>query len=63
MGVTGFVRNLPDGCVEVLGEGNDDVLASFLEALKLGPAGSSVERVLESEATSAEAFTTFTIRG
>lgn len=32
--VTGFVRNLPDGRVMVLAEGDEDVLEDFLSALR-----------------------------
>ena len=32
--VTGFVRNLSDGKVEVVAEGDEQVLTGFLEAIK-----------------------------
>ncbi|MFH1024489.1 MAG: acylphosphatase [Planctomycetota bacterium] len=31
--VTGFVRNLPDGAVELVAEGKDDELARFLDGI------------------------------
>jgi acylphosphatase len=37
LGVRGFVRNLPDGSVEVVGEGPEETLAQFEERLKSGP--------------------------
>jgi acylphosphatase len=37
LGVVGFVRNLPDGSVEVVGEGDDPVLGRFEERLREGP--------------------------
>jgi acylphosphatase len=37
LGVTGWVRNLPDGRVEVLAEGEAGPIESFLERLKAGP--------------------------
>ena len=44
VGIRGTVRNLPDGSVEVRAAGPAAVLASFLEALRLGPPGAHVER-------------------
>ena len=35
--VTGYVRNLPDGRVEVFAEGGEQTLKDFLAALREGP--------------------------
>jgi acylphosphatase len=48
LGVSGWVRNLPDGSVEVLAEGEKEALGKLLEWCRHGPAGASVDR-LESE--------------
>ena len=45
LGVSGFVRNLPDGTVEVVGEAPEETLARFEEKLKAGPAFSRVSTV------------------
>ena len=45
LGLSGFARNLPDGTVEVLGEGPEETLARFEEKLRAGPAFSRVEGV------------------
>lgn len=45
LGVTGFAKNLPDGRVEVVGEGPDDVLAEFEARLRQGPAFATVASV------------------
>ena len=37
LGITGWVRNLPDGRVEVLAEGPATQIEDFLERLKEGP--------------------------
>lgn len=37
MGVKGFVRNLPDGTVEVVAEGDEELLRKFLKAIENGP--------------------------
>ncbi len=44
-GLNGFVRNLPDGSVEAVVEGDAEALARFHAALWRGPAGSRVEAV------------------
>ncbi len=36
-GLTGYVRNLPDGRVEVLVQGDEDVLWAFLRDIWRGP--------------------------
>jgi len=44
--ITGWVRNISDGRVEVLAEGERDVLESFLVAIRRGPSGSTVTDVV-----------------
>jgi len=60
--VTGFVRNLEDGAVEVTAEGTPEAIGSFLTSLRAGPRSSRVEQfdVLDVEATGA--FPEFGIR-
>ncbi len=45
LGVTGFVRNLPDGNVEIVAEAGEAVLAQFEERLRTGPSFGSVEHL------------------
>jgi acylphosphatase len=42
-GLHGWVRNLPDGRVEVEAEGDADAVERFERALRQGPRGASVE--------------------
>lgn len=44
-GIGGFVRNLDDGRVEVVAEGDEEAIVRFERALHLGPVLSHVERV------------------
>jgi acylphosphatase len=44
-GVTGYVRNLHNGDVEVLAEGHEGDLRSFIDALRQGPRSARVEDV------------------
>jgi acylphosphatase len=45
LGVTGFARNLPDGSVEIVAEGDDGVLADFEGRLRKGPSFARVSNV------------------
>jgi acylphosphatase len=49
LGVRGWVRNLPDGSVEAVAEGDDDALTRFLARLREGPRGSRVESLSEDD--------------
>jgi acylphosphatase len=42
-GIKGYVRNLPDGTVEIEAEGEQESLAIFIIELKKGPLGSHVQ--------------------
>ena len=44
-GVHGYVRNLPDGRVEALVEGDDEAVLRVERALRRGPSGADVEQV------------------
>jgi acylphosphatase len=46
-GITGWVRNLPDGSVECVAEGEKEKLQKLLDWCNHGPAGAEVERVEE----------------
>ena len=43
--LSGWVRNLPDGRVEVQAEGDREVVDRFERQLRRGPAGAGVEHV------------------
>jgi acylphosphatase len=44
-GVTGWVRNRPDGAVEAVFEGAEEAVASLVDWCERGPAGAVVESV------------------
>lgn len=58
MGLTGWVRNLPDGDVELEVEGPAEQVDAFLTALGSGPPGAEIEaiEVTETDPTGAEHF-------
>jgi acylphosphatase len=45
LSLTGWVRNLRDGRVEIMVEGEEENLAKFVEWCKRGPVGAVVESV------------------
>ena len=45
IGLTGYARNLDDGSVEVVAEGEKDKMAQLIAKLKAGPRAARVERV------------------
>jgi acylphosphatase len=49
LGITGTVRNLPDGTVEVIAEGSIDAIQEFRAELERGPAYGRVTAVDEVE--------------
>ncbi len=46
LGLTGYVRNLPEGAVEVQAEGERKQLEKLINYLKVGPPIAKVERVV-----------------
>ena len=60
-GVTGWVRNLHDGRVEALVEGDSDAVARVEQALREGPRSAHVERVGVQTEEPGGTFTTFSI--
>jgi len=62
-GVTGYVRNNPDGTVEVVAEGERALLQSLLEQLERGPIGASVTYVEREWLPHRGQFHRFEVRG
>jgi acylphosphatase len=62
LGVTGWVRNLPDGTVEAVVEGESAIIQSMLEWFHEGPPYSRVDRVSVQDEPSHEKFNDFDIR-
>lgn len=60
-GVTGYVRNLPDGRVEALVEGDAEAVTRVERAIRSGPAGARVEHVETDVLTPTGAYTSFRV--
>lgn len=61
-GVHGYVKNLPDGRVEVQIEGDDESVERVERALRRGPAGARVEAFLVEAVPPSGRATGFSIR-
>ena len=60
-GVTGWVRNLPDGGVEALVEGEAEAVRRVERALRTGPRGARVDLVYVDEEDPTGSYTTFSV--
>jgi acylphosphatase len=63
LGVSGWVRNNPDGSVEVLAAGTPDQLVALRGRLHQGPRASRVDQVDEADAQPVANLNTFRIEG
>ena len=59
--VTGWVRNLPDGAVEALFEGDDGAVADLVEWCRSGPPAARVDRIDVQKGSYSGEFDGFTI--
>ena len=62
LGLTGYVRNLPDGGVEVLTEGERKQLEKLISYLKVGPSAARVEKVATSWSEYTGSYSGFRVR-
>jgi acylphosphatase len=63
LGVAGWVRNNPDGAVEVVALGSPEQHAAFKAKLHQGPRAARVDEVAESDAPGTPRLDTFRIEG
>ena len=59
--LTGYAKNLPDGSVEIVAEGNEDKLDELIKFIKKGPGVAMVEGIKVTH-KEPENFKTFEIR-
>ena len=60
--LVGYVRNVPNGDVEVVAEGEEDALKQFVDLLKRGPMGAVVRDVITVNLPATGDFKDFEIR-
>lgn len=54
LGVSGWVRNRRDGCVEAVALGSDDAVSALIDASHTGPANAKVSKIDQRTATERE---------
>jgi acylphosphatase len=62
-GISGFAKNLPDCCVEVMAEGEAEAMQRFERAIRQGPSGARVDNVEVDELPPTRRGGTFLIKG
>lgn len=62
LGLCGFVRNLPDGWLEVVAEGERSSLATLLDWVRVGPSAAIVESVDAKWSSPTGEFSRFEVR-
>lgn len=62
LNLTGYVRNLPDGSVEVRAEGERQQLEKLAGNLKVGPPAARVDEVVISWSTPTGNYSSFSVR-
>ncbi len=62
LGVTGWVKNLSDGSVEVKAEGNEKAVHQFAAACRSGPPQALITHCEETFAAATDRFDSFEIR-
>ncbi|MGC8976330.1 MAG: acylphosphatase [Candidatus Ratteibacteria bacterium] len=60
--ILGWVKNLPDGKVEIVAEGNEENLERFIEELKKGYLGGNIRNIEKIEEKYTGEFKNFQIR-
>jgi acylphosphatase len=61
-GVTGWVRNLPDGRVEAFVEGDEEAVTRVERTIRSGPAGARIEKVYVQDEEATGGFKGFTAK-
>ncbi|MDX9739994.1 MAG: acylphosphatase [Gammaproteobacteria bacterium] len=62
LGLAGWVRNLPDGTVEVYAQGGPEAVAALREWLRAGPPGAKVAELRCRAAVATEGMSGFEVR-
>lgn len=61
LGLRGWVKNLPDGRVELVAEGEDESIRKLIGFLHKGPPRAGVEKVIIKKETFKGQFSTFSL--
>jgi acylphosphatase len=62
LGIKGYVKNSSRGEVEILAQGDSELMPQFLDHIKIGPSRSRVDRLQKEELITDKIFDNFLIR-
>ncbi|HDR04206.1 MAG TPA: acylphosphatase [Candidatus Marinimicrobia bacterium] len=62
-GICGWVRNLPNGSVQILAQGKADAIAAFEDQVRKGPFHARVDQFLSENISQSPDYENFEIRG
>jgi acylphosphatase len=62
MGIKGYVRNMPDGTVEIEAEADREKIDSFIEKLNQGPPAADVSEIETEEVSGKKKYDGFEVR-
>jgi acylphosphatase len=62
LGVTGWVRNMPDDSVLIVACANEPVIKTFIDFLYIGPVRSHVSHISKTEIISSANFHNFSVK-
>ncbi len=62
LGLSGYVRNLPSGAVEVVAEGEKKQLEKLIGQLKVGPPSAKVEKLVTNWSGYSGSYSGFSVR-
>ncbi|WP_421774155.1 acylphosphatase [Gracilimonas sp.] len=62
LGVNGWVRNLPDGRVEAVLQGDEQLVDQLIEKCKKGPRSAYVQNIEVEEEKGEESYTSFDVK-
>ena len=61
MNIKGYAKNLYNGCVEVIANGEDGLIIDFIKLLKVGPRASKVSSIQVEELDLCEEYSDFSV--
>lgn len=61
LGIKGYTRNISNGSIEVVSQGNNENLKKFIKFIKKGPKSAKIEKIKVSHETNKKIYNNFII--